>query len=115
VYERLFPRTYEDDKDEAAYRDLIGNDLLTHKINAVDTMTRSLGADESDVTLDDEELELWLATLTDLRLAIGTRLDVDEQRMSEDIRTDDPDAQSLAVMHWLGWIQEGLLQAASRA
>jgi hypothetical protein len=114
VYERLFPAVYEGLKDEAAYRDLVGDDLLTHKLAALDAVSSELGADLTDVTLEGDALDTWLSCLTDLRLAIGTRLDVDEDRMSRGIDASDPDAQALAVMHWLGWIQEGVLQACDR-
>jgi hypothetical protein len=49
--------------------------------------------------------------LTDLRLAIGTRLDVTEEKMSDDIDPDDPEAAALSVLHWLGWVQGTILEA----
>ena len=113
VYERLFPAAYEHPADEVKYRDLIGDDLVTFKLQALDTVTEALGERTSDVTLEGETLDIWLACLTDLRLAIGTRLDVDEERMAADIDARDPDAQSMAVLHWLGHVQDGVVRAAS--
>lgn len=115
VYERLFPSVYEDVKDEAAYRDLVGDDLVTFKLEALDKIATELGygGNGSDIVLEGDTLDIWLACLTDLRLAIGVRLDVDEERMGADVDPNDPDARSLAVLHWLGWIQEGVIRAAS--
>jgi hypothetical protein len=115
VYERLFPSVYEDMRDEAKYRDLVGDDLLTFKLEALEAVSSALGDGDrgSEVTLEGEALDIWLACLTDLRLAIGTRLDVDEERMGAELDPRDPDAQSLAVLHWLGWVQEGVLRASS--
>jgi hypothetical protein len=115
VYERLFPSAYEDVSDETAYRDLVGDDLVTFKLDALEKITNDLGegARGSDIALVGDTLDLWLACLTDLRLAIGTRLDVDEERMGAEVDPNDPDARSLAVLHWLGWIQEGVIRAAS--
>jgi hypothetical protein len=113
VYERLFPSAYEETNDETAYRDLIGDDLVTFKLQALDTVSEALGERSSDVTLEGETLDIWLACLTDLRLAIGTRLDVDEERMGAEIDPRDPDAQSLAVLHWLGFVQEGVVRASA--
>jgi hypothetical protein len=113
VYERLFPSAYTDAQDETAYRDLIGDDLVTFKLEALDMVSDALGKRTSDVTLEGETLDIWLACLTDLRLAIGTRLDVDEERMGGDVDPRDPDAQSLAVLHWLGFIQEGVVRTSS--
>jgi hypothetical protein len=111
VLDRLFPSAYEDATEEAKYRDLIGDDLLTYKLEALDVVSASLGDEETDVTLADETLDAWLACLTDLRLALGIRLEVDEESMARDINPRDPNAQSLAMLHWLGWVQEGVLRA----
>lgn len=114
VYDRLFPSVYEDEKEESAYRDLIGDDLVRYKLDALDRVSTALGgAGGSDVTLEGDDLEVWLSCLTDLRLAIGTRLEVDEERMAADVDPGDPDARALAVLHWLGWIQEGVLRACT--
>jgi hypothetical protein len=113
VYERLFPAVYEDAKDEASFRELVGNDLVRQKLEALDSVESALGEYTSEVTLENESLDTWLACLTDLRLAIGTRLDVDEERMAAEIDATDPEGRSLAVLHWLGWLQEGVLRACS--
>jgi hypothetical protein len=113
VYERLFPRALEDDAEEAKYRDLIGDELVKHKLEALDAVSTALGSRGTDVTLEGEALHQWLSCLTDMRLAIGTRLDVDEDRMSAAFDTRDPDSAALAVLHWLGWIQDGVIQACS--
>lgn len=110
VVGRLFPAAYEDPDDETAYKELIGDDLVTEKLRALDLVSTSLEDGPSDVTLTGEDLHTWLACMTDLRLAIGTRLNVDEERMGAEVRPGDPDAQALSVLHWLGWVQEGLLQ-----
>lgn len=112
VLDRLFPSAYEDETDEAAYRELVGDDLVRYKLEALDVISTSLGEPETDVTLEGDALAMWLATLTDIRLAIGTRLDVDEDTMAEDIDPSDPNAQAISVLHWLGWLQEGLLRVA---
>ncbi len=110
VLDRLFPDAYEDAANEAAYQELVGDDLTKHKLAALDTVSTSLGRKKSDVAIEGDDIHAWLACLTDLRLAIGTRLDVDEDRMAADIDPRDPDAQSLAILHWLGWVQESLLR-----
>ena len=53
----------------------------------------------------------WLATLTDLRLALGIRLGVDEERMGAEVDPSAPDAAAMTVLHWLGWVQEGIIHA----
>lgn len=113
VIDRLFPNTYEDPDEEAKYAEIIGDDLNTHKLEALDVVGAALDERGTDVTLDDEGLDAWLASLTDMRLAIGTRLGVDEETMSADVPPDHPNARAFAVLHWLGALQEGLLRVVS--
>jgi hypothetical protein len=112
VLRRLFPDAFEDEKEANEYRALIGDELHDRKTTALRTALETVGtAGAVDATLDDEQTDRWLALLTDIRLAIGTRLDVTEERMAAGIDSDDPDAAALAVLHWLGWLQESMLGA----
>ncbi|MGH2760834.1 MAG: DUF2017 family protein [Actinomycetota bacterium] len=111
VWKRLFPAAYEQADDQTAYEDLVGDDLTKHKLDALDMVSTALGDGAAEVTITGDDLGTWLACLTDLRLAMGVRLDVDEERMSREVDPRDPDAQALTVLHWLGWLQEGLLRS----
>ena len=113
VVERLFPDAFDDKVEQAKYDTLIGDDLVTHKLEAIDAVSESLSEEGSDVELDGEALHRWLAVLTDMRLAIGTRIGVDEEMMSAPVDPDGKDGASLAVLHWLGWIQEGILRTCT--
>jgi hypothetical protein len=112
VVGRLFPRAYEGEKEEESYRALVGDQLVSAKRANLRTAGDMLGREgAAETALSEDEAEAWLALLTDLRLAIGTRLDVTEERMSEDIDPDDPDAAALSILHWLGWVQGTILEA----
>ncbi len=114
IKERLFPRAYENDDDEEKYKSLIGMDLEKAKRENV-RQTREMLGDYGPVTisLDRDKVEGWLRLLTDLRLAIGTRLEVTENDMADEIDPADPEAAARSVLHWLGWIQESLLERAT--
>jgi hypothetical protein len=114
VVERLFPNAYESLEDEKAFRDLVGDDLRRHKLDALTEVRSALGSGGSaTVTLSGDAATAWLTTLTDMRLAIGTRLDVTEETMSQALEDEDPSSSSLLVLHWLGWVQESILQAVA--
>ncbi|MGH7855948.1 MAG: DUF2017 family protein, partial [Candidatus Binatia bacterium] len=115
VAKRLFPAAYEDPADEAVYRDLVTDSLEREKLEALASVAAALPDGAGAVRLGPQELEPWLASLTDLRLAIGTRLDVDEDVMSSPVDPQHPDASSLVVLHWLGYVQEGILRTVDRA
>jgi hypothetical protein len=112
VLRRLFPDAFEDEEQASAYRELIGDELHDRKTAALRTARETIGdSGPVDVSLDDEQVDRWLALLTDIRLAIGTRLDVTEERMAAEPDASDPDAAALSVLHWLGWLQESMLAA----
>lgn len=112
VLQRLFPDAYEDDSDSAAFKELVGDDLRAHKKEALRTVTERLGKTGPVVTsIPPEEISSWLSMLTDLRLAIGARLEVTEERMAEELDPNDPDAPAMSALHWLGWIQGTMLEA----
>ena len=114
IKQRLFPRAYEDDEDEEKYKSLIGMDLEKAKRDNVRETREMLGDfGPVSISLDRDKVEGWLRLLTDLRLAIGTRLEVNEDDMAAEIDPTDPDAAARSVLHWLGWIQESLLERAT--
>lgn len=112
VMARLFPDGYEDPEDAQRYRELVQDDLRKHKAEALRTVSERLGTRGKLVSsIPFEELDAWLSVITDIRLAIGTRLDVTEEMMAAEPPPESPDTPALSVLHWLGWLQETMLQA----
>lgn len=112
VRARLFPDAYEDEESEGNFREMVEGDLEQAKRAALDTVAQALGDETGDVeiALLPHEVQAWLTLLTDLRLSLGTRLEVTEEKMSAEIDPDDPDATAYEVLHWLGWFQESMLR-----
>ena len=111
VQRRLFPDAYESPDDSRAFRDLVESELRTGKLATLDRVSSDLGPDgAAHVVLDTEGVTAWLTALTDMRLAIGTRLDVDEEKMAAELDKTDESFAPLWVLHWLGWVQESLLR-----
>src|SRR5215218_3267011 len=90
---RLFPRAYEDEQDESAYRKLMGNELLEGRRRALEVLAETTAAER----LTPDQAQAWLTGLNDLRLVIGTRLDVSEDVLLDDLSDDDPRAPDLAL------------------
>jgi Domain of unknown function (DUF2017) len=103
-FRRLFPPAYEDEQDERAYRDLAGDDLLNGRRGALELLEASAESDR----LTAEEADAWLRALNDLRLVLGTRLDVQEGTL-----LDEPQTPELAIYGYLSWLQEQLVAALS--
>jgi hypothetical protein len=62
-------------------------------------------------TLSLDEADAWLRALNDLRLVLGTRLDVTEDLDYENIDLNEPRGRDLAVYGYLTWLQEQLVEA----
>jgi hypothetical protein len=81
---RLFPPAYSDEPEkDAEYQRLMGDELVSRRLGAVDVVQATLGQDR----LSEEELQAWVGVCNDLRLVLGTLLDVSEDR---DVLDVDP-------------------------
>ena len=106
---RLFPTAYPDEPDlDREYRGLVADDLLARRLAALDTVAETVDA----TRLDEEQMLAWLGAVNDLRLVLGTRLDVSEDT-DLSVHADDPDANSLAVYAYLGILLESIVIALS--
>ena len=99
---RLFPPAYDDEEDERAYRELAGDELLSGRRQALELLAATARSDR----LSAAEADAWLRALNDLRLVLGTRLDV-----QEDMPIDRPKSPEHAVYIYLSWLQEQLVAA----
>ena len=127
VLARLFPTAYHDDEEAAAeFRRYTEAGLRDGKAagaaSVIDTLEEAGLPTELteeglviDVEIDQATAETWVRTFTDLRLALATRLEVQEG--DEDywlsLPDDDPRSQAYDIYHWLGLLQETLVDALS--
>ena len=109
---RLFPDAYRDDAAASAeYRRLVHDDLVQGRLDAIDTVKATLGAERVDA----EELGAWCGALNDVRLVLGERLGVTDELYERGIDRADPRAPQLALYGWLTWLQGEIVEAlASR-
>jgi hypothetical protein len=122
VVERLFPDVYpEDPESSAEFRRYTDDELKTGKLDqagkilaAIEELPQTAG----EVRLDEEEAEAWLRSLTDVRLALGLRLDIRDEtdlqdELDEAVLKDptSPRVGQLSVYAYLTYLQESLLAA----
>lgn len=111
VMQRLFPKAHDDEREQQAYEELVGGELRRVKVEALEVVERGLATrDPTNIELSTEEVDEWLRLLNDLRLAIGTRLEVDDAKMEKPLDPKDPEAPALSVLHWLAWLQGAMLE-----
>ncbi|RBM21421.1 DUF2017 domain-containing protein [Streptomyces sp. PT12] len=129
---RLFPDAYgepgrpaddESTRLSAEFRRFTESDLRTRKredllalvrsLDSIASEARAAGESGAVLTLKPEEARQWLGALNDLRLAIGTRLDVRDDEGSErlfELPDGDPNKPLVMAFFWLGGLQESLVE-----
>lgn len=127
VLARLFPTAYPDDPEAAGdFRRFTEGTLRDGKAGSAIALID--GLEEAglppeltedglviDVELDEPTAESWMRSFTDIRLALATRLEVEEG--DEDywvsLPEDDPRGQAHDIYLWMGYLQETLVEALS--
>jgi Domain of unknown function (DUF2017) len=122
---RLFPTAYAEDAEAAAeFRRFTEGSLRDGKAagaaTVIDTLEEAglppqLGDQlvVIDVELDQPAARIWLKSFTDLRLALATRLEVqqDDEDFWRSLPDDDPRSQAHDIYEWIGALQETLVDA----
>jgi len=129
VLARLFPTAYEADEDAAAeFRRFTEGGLRDGKARAACAVIDALEEaglppqleDDGlviDVELEKADAQTWLRSFNDVRLALATRLEVeedDEDRWAA-MDDEDPRVQAYDIYQWVGYLQETLVGSLSRA
>ena len=111
VLVRLFPDGHRGDPALAAdYRELTESALRSGKADDLATVRATLPPQGGDVRLDPEQAAAWLRCTNDLRLALGTRLEITDDTEPPDEVTGE-ESQQLAVYYWLTSVQGSLVDA----
>ena len=128
VLARLFPTAYPADNEAASeFRRFTEGGLRDGKAAAACTIIDTLEeaglpaqlAEDGlmiDVELDEPAAETWMRSFTDLRLALATRLEIEDgdDAYWASLPEEDPRAQAHDIYEWVGYLQETLIGALSR-
>ncbi|RJQ76408.1 DUF2017 domain-containing protein [Pseudonocardiaceae bacterium YIM PH 21723] len=94
----------------AALRSMHEPALLEAKSEVADVVLKTCPEFGGRITLTPEEAQSWLYALNDVRLALGTALEISED-FPDELPEDDPRAGQLDVYQWLTWMQDSLVGA----
>jgi hypothetical protein len=125
VLARLFPTAYPENEEAAAeFRRFTESTLRNGKAAGAATIIDGLEeaglpaelGDEKvviDIELDETTARVWLKSFTDLRLALATRLEVeqDDEAFWAALPDDDPRSQAHDIYEWIGALQETLVDS----
>ncbi len=109
---RLFPTAYpEDPEQDAGYQILARSELSDARRAAISTVQQT----HDNEVLTEDELTDWMALTNDLRLVLGTKLDVAEDDTYDDLDPLDPRLPVLEILHVLGSVLHEIVVALSDA
>ena len=114
VLARLLPDAYTGDSEAAGdFRRFTEQELRNGKAAAARTVLATLPEDGGRVRLTEEEAQVWLRALNDVRLALGVRLSITEdfEARVQDLDPADPRSAYMWVYDWLTFLQETLVRA----
>ena len=105
---RLYPPAYEDDPiRNLEFERMAGDDLTSQRLSSINAMEGSIDAG----LLSEEQLLSWLGVLNDLRLVLGTRLEITEDTTEENFAAGDPRASTFPLYGYLTWLVDAIVRA----
>jgi Domain of unknown function (DUF2017) len=108
---RLFPPAYSNEPEmDAEYQRLMGDELVRRRQESVALVRDTLGRDY----LTEDELRAWVGVCNDLRLVLGTVLDVSEERDVLDVEQTSEDMPQRALYLLLSAIVDEGVYALSQ-
>ncbi|MBS1836851.1 MAG: DUF2017 family protein [Actinobacteria bacterium] len=110
VLRRLFPPPYGDDTERnEGWAVLARPELIEHRLASLDVVVASTDAD----SLDEDQIGAWMRSLNDVRLVLGTVLEVVDD--DTDVDVDEHNAATYQAYELLGYLLEVVVTArASR-
>lgn len=103
---RLFPTAYPHDPEmDAGFQIFARGQLADQRTEALSVLRATAHNEE----VNEEELNAWMRVINDLRLVLGTRLDVGEEDVLID--DEDPDAELHHIYHLLGMLLSEIVDA----
>ena len=105
---RLFPDGYSEDEHASAdFRRFTEQDLRAQKVSALATVRETLAGWNGKANIDSIQAQDWLKALNDLRLVLGTRLEITDESET-DFEADEP---GIHLYNYLTYLQGTLIDA----
>jgi hypothetical protein len=105
---RLFPDGYSDDEHASAdFRRFTEQDLRAQKLTALTTVQETLSDWTGKSSISAAHAQDWLKALNDLRLVLGTRLEITDEAET-DFEADEP---GIHLYNYLTYLQGTLIDS----
>ena len=120
-FRRLLPTAYHDDPEsDIEYQRLMKGELLASRLDSLSSARAALERtpDDDTIILTPHELDVFTRSINNLRLVLGTMLDVQESDdfdAGSDDTSDDPARLHLLLYSYLGWLLDWAVTAQTSA
>ena len=105
---RLNPQACLDDTEvDAEFHRLTDDGLNAGRLEALAAFENTV----DNTKLDEEQALAWMRAINDLRLLLGTRLDVSEDPAQRRVAANDPRAPGFALYDYLSLLTQELVEA----
>lgn len=109
---RLFPPGYSEDLlRQVEYDRLMHDELQTSHLASLQVISETSEMDE----LDEVTLMSWMRALNQIRLVLGTRLDITEEVNEDELADEGPEAPAYALYSYLGYLQSHAVDALAES
>lgn len=110
---RLLPDAYQNPEHAGEFRRYTEHGLREGKRARLEELRNDLVQGSASIEWDLATAQRRAMTLNDIRLFLGTRLDVSPttEQEFESLAESDPRQAGFAVFSWLGWLQQTLVDA----
>lgn len=85
VMDRLLPDMSEDPEEARELRDLTESGIRSTKVSSLTAVYRGLSNSTGSIFVPEADIPMWMTALNDLRLVLGTRLDIDDAERAEEV------------------------------
>jgi hypothetical protein len=106
--QRVFPPAHPDDPiAELEYERSSGGALLAGKLEQLETFERCIG----QKVLREDDVLACMRAANDMRLVLGTRIDVREESTPSDFAGDPETGSTFELYAYLSWLVESMIDA----
>lgn len=110
---RLLPDAYQNDSESSdEFRRFTERSLRELKIRNAKNVLENLPEPDQIKKIKEKDFQSWLTVLNDVRLALGTRIGINEE--SEESDEDNEQEHSHEIYSWLTWLQSNLLEELNK-
>ncbi len=109
---RLFPVAYpDDDEKEDEYQRLMREELVTSRLAAIESVTRTVEPANAKVLLDEGETIAFMQSINAIRLVLGSMLGITDDESAD--AADESDSPEHHLYDFLSWLLEWTVRSLS--